>query len=73
MFGMPKVLLISSQLVPHLRVCVDIFFPLMMLIVFTVSYSNVIKIEMYFISEFLTDWFFSVQPKRNASIPGLNI
>lgn len=45
----------------------------MMLIVFTVSYSNVIKIEMYFISEFLTDWFVSVQPKRNASIPGLNI
>lgn len=41
-----------------------------MLIIFTVAYSNFIKTELCFISEFLADWVVPVQPKRNASIPG---
>lgn len=44
-----------------------------MLIIFNVTYSNVMKIELYFISEFLTDWVVSVQPKRNACIAGLKV
>lgn len=72
MIEVPEVLLISSQLLQHLRFCVDIFFPLIKLIIFTVSYSNVIKIELYFVSV-SHSWVVSVQPKRNVSIPGLNI
>lgn len=40
MFGMPGVWWISSQLLQHLRVCsVDIFYPLIMLIIFIVTHS----------------------------------